>query len=166
VRGCDPKANLPPVFPPKGAPVSMSLKEHLKSARAAVEDKKYDSLKIICENGLGLDPNNVQLLMYHGLACAHVAAVRCLADLWFLPWCCTMRISGLCVVKRTCSTVRPRPVLRLSSVCNQRIWTPARGCWMCTSATGIGTAPSMSCKNASKFSPQAGACIGVLPVWR
>lgn len=58
--------------PPNG----MSVKEHVKSARAAAEGKKYDSLKIICENGLALEPGNMTLLAWHGLACTHTGDVR------------------------------------------------------------------------------------------
>lgn len=50
----------------------MSLRDHLKSAKAAAEEKKYDSLRVICDNGLALDASNTQLLMYKGLACANL----------------------------------------------------------------------------------------------
>ena len=54
----------------------MSVKEHVKSAKAALDEKKYDSLRIVCENGLKLDPKNLTLLLYLGLACSNLAAVR------------------------------------------------------------------------------------------
>ena len=59
----------------------MSIKEHVKSAKAAADAAKYDSLRIICEGGLRIEPTHVGLLMYLGLACAQTGAVSFLRPL-------------------------------------------------------------------------------------
>ncbi len=60
----------------------MSIKEHVKSAKAAADAAKYDSLRIICEGGLRVEPTHIGLLMYHGLACAQTGAVSFLRPLF------------------------------------------------------------------------------------